>query len=193
MAIVEAGNGFSQAVTADEVWNRGISLTADGQPKAKSGGVTFDWTSVVALAKDTYLYSSLDENGDPITDAVAIVAGEKVLPVGSVIIRKAGGDGEFVLAPATIDAAAEGVRGDIFLVNETVLKSDRYSAHPVAIDGGRIFKSRLMVAGANGGATTANAGTAFYGVDVDGGDVAQVAPGLAAVEAALPSILYAED
>jgi hypothetical protein len=200
MAIVESGFNFDQTPNALEGFNRGAQLSSDAKPEAKPGGITFDWASVDALAKDTYLYDSLaDSASDPvgvgsavhIGDGHAIPAGEKVLPVGSVVIKKSGGAGEYVLCPATIDTAAEVVRGEMFLVTRTILKSDRDSAYPPVMQGGGIWKSFLMVAGANGGATTANAGTAFYGKDVDGGDVSQPAPALVAVEAALPRITYA--
>jgi hypothetical protein len=178
MAIVEAGNGFSQAVTPLETWNRGIQLTADGFPKAKSGGITFDWDSITELAKDTYLPESLDENGDPRTDAVAIPAGEKVLRYGSVV-RRRDSDGAYVLA-ASGDTL---VRGKTYVVNQTVLKSDRYSAHPNVIEGGRIFGDRLIV-----GTTTAE-----FGTDVDGGSVTQTVPTLANLLAVCPLFSFAAD
>lgn len=180
MAILDAdkGNAFSQDVTPLETWGRGIQLTADGFPKAKAGGVTFDWGTVTALAKDTYLADQLDETGAPIAGAVAIKAGEKVLRYGTPIQRRAS-DGAFVVA---LTGGPVG-KGDIYLVNQTVLKSDRYSAHPVAIDGGRIFKARMLYAAQN-----------VIGKDVDGGNVTTAATiTLAQVEAATPNFTYAND
>ena len=178
MAISEAGNGFDQSVIPDETWNHGIQLSADRRPEAKTDGVTFDWSSVTALAKDTYLAESLDESGNPLPDAVAIPAGEKVLRYGTPIQRRTS-DGAFVLA---LTGGAVG-RGDVFLVNQTVLKSDRYSAHPNAIDGGRIFKDRLL-----------RSGTDVIGKDVDGGSVASgTTITLTQIETALPRVKYAQD
>jgi len=178
MAISEAGNGFDQSVIPDETWSRGIQLSSDGRPEAKPGGVTFDWSSVTALAKDTYLAESLDDNGDPLPDAVAIPAGEKVLRYGTPIQRRTS-DGAFVLA---LTGGAVG-RGDVYLVNQTVLKSDRYSAHPNAIQGGGVFKARIL-----------RSGTDVIGKDVDGGSVASgTTITMTQIETALPRITYAQD
>ena len=195
-------------------WKRSTQLSSDGYPKAKPGGAEFDWSTVAALAKDTYLEDQLDVNRDPqgaeasgpvasadgtllnaitfadsqpASDEFPVKAGMKVLRYGTPIQRRAA-DGKFVLALTGGPKA----KGDIYLVNETVVfdpsksatqQLDPKSLYPIAIDGGRVFKSRLLHAGQN-----------VIGVDVDGADVTVgVTLTLAELEAALPEITYAID
>jgi len=276
-------------------WKRSTQLSADGYPKAKPGGAEFDWSTVDALAKDTYLEDQLDVNRDPqgaeasgpfafpevlvtvndadvnagetsitvvalpgaipsgtvlqfsdgtsatltasaaagatsltvaalaadiadastatfspllnsvsfedsqvphampgnpamtlpASDEFPVKAGMKVLRYGTPIQRRAS-DGKFVLALT----GGPKTRGDIYLVNETVVfdpsksateQLDPKSLYPIAIDGGRVFKDRLLYATHN-----------VIGVDVDGADVTVgVTLTLAELEAALPGITYA--
>lgn len=214
-------------------WKRSTQLSADGYPKAKPGGAEFDWSTVTALAKDTYLEDQLDVNRDPqgaeasgpfasadgtilnavdfedsqttlppgslealpnsgavqvpSTDEFPVKAGMKVLRYGTPIQRRAA-DGKFVLALTD----GPKLRGDIYLVNETVVfdpsksftdQLDPKSIYPIAIDGGRVFKSRILHSTSN-----------VIGVDVDGADVTVgVTLTLAELEAALPNISYAID
>lgn len=188
-----------------ESYNRGVQLSADGFPKAKPGGAEFDWTTVTALAKDTYLTDQLDDASDPqgvdasgadsttfanskaLSDARPVAAGMKVLRYGTPIQRRAS-DGLFVLALTGGPKA----RGDIYLVNETVVFDPSVSAttqvdpktlYPIAIDGGRVFKARLVTAESPN-----------IGVDVDGANVGSgVTLTLADLELALPNITYALD
>jgi len=288
-------------------WKRSTQLSSDGYPKAKPGGAEFDWSTVTALAKATYLEDQLDVNRDPqgvrlafqrgstvplgesnnigvsaewveasgpfasggfsvkvndadvnagetsfTVDALAgavpagtvlnfsdgssatvtedaaagattltvealaadiaddatagvttllnavnfadsqpasdehpIPAGMKVLRYGTPIQRRAS-DGKFVLALT----GGPKTKGDIYLVNETVIfdpsksatdQLDPKSLYPIAIDGGRVFKDRLLYATHN-----------VIGKDVDGADVTVgVTLTLAELEAALPGITYA--
>src|SRR5687768_4768848 len=84
-------------------FGRGIQLSADGFPKAKAGGVTFNYAdaTLVALAKDTYLEDQLDQDRNPLPGAVPVPAGSKVLRFGTPIERAAdgdAGDADYVLA-----------------------------------------------------------------------------------------------
>jgi hypothetical protein len=195
-------------------WKRSTQLNSDGYPKAKPGGAEFDWSTVTALVKDTYLEDQLDVNRDPqgaeasgpfaaadctvlnaitfanskpASDEFPIKAGMKVLRYGTPIQRRAS-DGKFVLALT----GGPKTRGDIYLVNETVVfdpsksatdQLDPKSLYPIAIDGGRVFKERLLYATHD-----------VIGIDVDGADVsAGVTLTLAELEAALPEITYAID
>jgi hypothetical protein len=195
-------------------WKRSTQLSSDGYPKAKPGGAEFDWSTVAALAKDTYLEDQLDVNRDPqgaeasgpvasadgtllnqvtfadskpASDEFPVKAGMKVLRYGTPIQRRAA-DGKFVLALTGGPVA----KGDIYLVNETVVFDPSKSAteqldpktlYPIAIDGGRVFKDRILHSANN-----------VIGIDVDGADVTVATTiTLAQIEAALPGITYAFD
>jgi hypothetical protein len=173
-------------------WGRGIQLSADGFPKAKAGGVHFDWSTVSALADDTFTTDQLDQNGDPVPGAVPYRVGDKVVRFGTPIQRRAS-DGHFVLALTGGPKA----RGDIYLVNETVcLKAGAThpDREPIAIDGGRIFKDRLLVSGAD---VLGKSFAAITNQDGSSSTDANIASGttltLAELEAALPNITYALD
>ena len=58
------------------------------------------------------------------------------------------------------------VRGSVFLVNETVKESDLHSDHPPALEGGKVWKARILVAGNS--------------------------PALSAIETAMPRLKYAD-
>jgi hypothetical protein len=201
-----------------ESWSRGIQLSADGYPKAKPGGAEFKWSSVTALAKDTYLTDQLDSASDPQgVDALSpysaetagndptsfanskalsgerpVPAGFKVLRFGTPIMRDT--DGKFIVATGDVSA----LRGDVFLVNETVIydpdtsattQVDPKSLYPIAIDGGRVFKDRILRS--DSGSDTNHD---IVGIDVDGAEVVQASlPTLAQTLAALPNISLARD
>ncbi len=182
-----------------ENWNRGVQASADGFPKAKPGGAEFKWSSVTALSKDTYLTDQLDDQNDPqgvdtentitfanskaLSDAQPVPAGYKVLRYGTPIVRDT--DGKFILAVSGTYA-----QGDVFIVNETVVynpsatvQNDPRSLYPIAIDGGRIFLTRLV-----------HSANQYIGKDVDDGSVdSGVTITLAQLQAALPNLSYARD
>jgi hypothetical protein len=147
-------NSYGWTEKTLETWGRSIQLSADGQPTWKSGGVTFDWTTVPAIAGADVIYE----------DGVEVKIGEKALRYGSVVYRMA--DGRYGLATDVTPAALE--RGRTFLVNETILESDRTSAHFGVFEAGRVFRDRMLVGAAG-------------------------QPTRAAVEAAMPQIRYAEN
>ncbi len=125
-------------------FGRSIQLSADGSPKFKSGGVTVDWTTIAAISGAPVVYE----------DGVTLAIGDKGLRYGQVMYRTA--DGHF--APA--DNTTTLVRGETFLLNETVLESDLHSNHPGVIEGGRVFRDRIL-AGAAGQPTLAAVQTAM--------------------------------
>lgn len=171
------GLSYGQDITPLETFSRGVQLTADGFPKAKAGAVTVDWATVAAA------------NAKAVTlpDGFVVPAGVKFIRYGTVLFKNASaavptGTSTGAYSPAILGTTL--VKGETYLVNETILETDRYSNHPPAIDGGRIFKARLA---AGGGAT------AVIGVDSDGANVTVSEVALASVEAALPNISYAID
>ncbi len=178
---------FGQRIKVDS-FVRGVQLSADGFPKAKAGGVKFDWSSVAALAKDTYLSDQLNQDGVPGLDARAIPKDSKVVRFGTPISRKA--DGTFELAQTGSFA-----KGDLYLVNETVVLApgaEFADREPIAIDGGRVFKARVLSSDTADAASDISG--AAIGKDVDGAAVSVTGlPTLAEIEAALPTITYALD
>ncbi len=53
-------------------------------------------------------------------------------------------------------------KGDVFITNESTHENDRNSNHPPVIDGGRVYKKRLLVVGYGDG-TEANTTDVYAG------------------------------
>lgn len=121
------GNSIGESTIFTVTSGRSIQLSADGAPKYKAGGVTIDWDYVPAVAVDTTY-----------EDTVTVPAGTKALRYGSAVYRL--GSGKYGLA----DASTTLTRGEVYLVNETWLEEDVKSNHPGVIDGGRVFKDRVL-------------------------------------------------
>lgn len=122
------GNTYGERTIFSTTLGRSIQVSADGAPKFKAGGVTIDWDYVPALSADTTF-----------EDGVTVLNGEKALRYGSVVYRL--GSGKYGLADNTTTLK----RGEVYIVNETWLEEEMTSNHPGVIDGGRIFKDRLLV------------------------------------------------
>lgn len=137
---------------------RVVRCSADGRPRQKAGGVTIDWSTVTAVTDDTTL-----------SDGTVVKAGDKYLRYGQVLgkITATGYFGPIATAAGGATAATDGrqtvdatVRGDAFILDETVLLSQSASDHPAVFDGGLVFKSRLLMGG-NGQPTEAQVETMF--------------------------------
>lgn len=148
-------NSIGSRTLFTETWGRTIQLSADGAPKYKAGGVTVDWTTVPAVSGSAVTYE----------DGVVVKVGEKAIRYGSVLYLLS--DGRYGLATDTAPSGGY-KRGETYLVNETWLEEDNMSAHPGVIDGGRVFRSRILAGGTG-------------------------QPTLAQIEPALPGIVYAID
>lgn len=118
----------------------GITVTADGAPKAKAGGVTIDWDSVPAFANDAE-FEGFQK----------VKSGDKFLRYGTILVKiTAASDatkvGKFTVYGATVAGGTlSEARGDIFILNESVNEDDHASSHPAVIDGGRVYKERLNI------------------------------------------------
>jgi len=121
----------------------GITVSADGAPIAKAAGVTVFWDAIAAHAGDV-TYESEDY----------VRTGEKHLRYGTILCKIEGGvnDGKYVPygtatgGGALADATGLSVlRGECFIMNESVHENDKLSDHPPVIDGGRVYQKRLMV------------------------------------------------
>ena len=117
----------------------GITVSADGSPEAKTGGITIAWEGVTAATnKATYLYS----------DDVEV--GEKFIRYGTVLCKVTGGasDGKYAPHGATVSGgslAAAG-RGNWVILNRSIHEYDYLSDHVEAIIGGRVYKERIVAA-----------------------------------------------
>lgn len=122
----------------------GITVSADGNPKQKQGGITIAWAAVPAMAADV-TFESFDY----------VKTGEKYLRYGTVVCRiTAATDateiGKFMPYMATPGGGRtlSTSKGNVFVLNESVHEQDRMSDHGGgAIEGGRIYTSRVLVAG----------------------------------------------
>ncbi len=140
--------------TTDTI-GRAVRVSADGCPRRKAGGLSIDWDTVAAVAEETAL-----------ADGTLVKAGDKYLRYGQIVTRITA-SGRF--GPADT-AAADGreivtgaVRGDAFIVDETVLRSQSASDHPAVLDGGLVFKGRILMGGA-GQPTEAQVEAMFPGI-----------------------------
>lgn len=121
----------------------GISCSADGSPVAKIAGVMIAWAGVPAIAANRTF-----------KDFDLVEAGEKFIRYGTIVCRitaatdptEVGKFMPFMAVPGggrTLSTA----EGDVFLINRSVHQDDAASDHPEALDGGRMYKQRLLVVG----------------------------------------------
>lgn len=114
-----------------------IMVTADGKPEWKHGGITVDWSTVTALGADT------------VVDGRTILTGDKYLRYGTVV-GKITANGKYGPIDTTaVDGRQTATRGSVYVLNETVVLSDPNSDHPPVFEGGRVYRDRLNIAGAN--------------------------------------------
>jgi hypothetical protein len=111
-----------------------LQVSADGEPIAKVAGVTIDWTTVAAVSGSDVT----------LTDGQVIKIGEKYLRYGQVIaqITTGGKYGPWDIAAA--DGRALLVRGRIFVLNRTAVNTEPMDDYPEAIEGGRVYRARLI-------------------------------------------------
>lgn len=139
-----------------------IQVTADGSPEWKVGGVTIDWATVTA-----------EVSARTLSDGTVIPAGQKGLELGTVLARITASGRYGPYNSAASDGRQTLTRGQCFVLNESVLElgadgtGSGPSDHPAVFEGGRVWRARLQLDGANptsiGGnePTTAAFSTAF--------------------------------
>lgn len=120
-------SGFGRVV--QESTGRPVQVSADGRPDWKAGGVTIDWSAVDAVEDDPL---ELD-------DETIVAVGDKYLRYGTVLNHDAA-TGKYKPTDAP-------QRGECYIVNETVVLSELGSDHPAVIEGGLVWRSRLLVGG----------------------------------------------
>ena len=112
-----------------------LEVTADGSPVAKAAGVTIDWSTVTAVS------------GSDVTlnDGQVIPIGSKYLRYGQVITKITSGGKYGPYDPA--DAAGGRdllVRCRAFIVNRTAVNTEPADEHPEVIEGGRVYRARII-------------------------------------------------
>lgn len=146
---------------------RPLRVSADGSPEYKPGGVTIDWSTVLAATEDTTL-----------PDGVEVPSGEKYLAMGQILV-KIDASGKFgPYASGASDGRQNLERGNAYILDETVLQNGALGIgglqgpvdHPAVLEGGLVWKARLLI-DASGTATE---------------------PSTATFEAAFPRIRYAQ-
>jgi hypothetical protein len=131
---------------------RSIKVTADGRPEMKAAGVTLDWALVAAVT------------GADVTleDGVVVKIGEKYVRYGQLLTKVTTGGKYGPYDPAAADGRQTLARGNAYLVLMTVKENDLRSDHPPVMDGGRVFKDRLL---ATTGAASLAAGPTFANLE----------------------------
>lgn len=123
-----------------------ITVSADGQLKAKAGGVTIAWGAIAASSADvTY------------KDTDIVYSGEKFIRYGTIVSRiTAATDpteiGKFMPYMTTPGGGRtlSTARGDVFIINESMHENMPQSDFPAAFDQGMVYKKRLLVEDAGG-------------------------------------------
>lgn len=158
------GNTYGYQVVG--AWGNPIQVAADSEPEFKAGGITVDWTKVAVLNA---------ENPVTLQDGVIVPVNTQALP-GGTILAVVTATGMYGPADTTAtDGRQTLARGTTFIVNRTVLITDQRSNHPEALEGGVMWKDRILSLASLG---IANA-------------VTQTPPTQAALEAVLPRMRYA--
>ncbi len=202
------GNSMGQSrVLFVESFGRSIQVTADGAPKWKAGGMTVDWTAIPACPAIGGTYYGQTVAAGPsgvgqvtFEDGVVVKTGEKALRYGTVMMYDStidtasvvDGDPNGAYRPAlTGDTLA---RSQTFIVNETVTEDDTYSNHIGGMDGGRMWRARMVKSNTTVADNALVAGdqseAAVATYDSVGGGVP---PTLAQIEAVLPLVVWALD
>lgn len=130
-----------------------VQVTSDGRPEFKTGGLTVDWNTVAPVA------------GAPVTlpDDVTVPIGGSYLRYGQVLtmITATGKYGPY--DPTAGDGRQLLVRGNVFIVNVTTTQNpisgvgSTTSDHPQVIEGGKMWRKRILaIDAANGAHSLAN-------------------------------------
>src|SRR5438132_13928851 len=110
---------------------RSLQVCADGNPIAKVGGVTIDWSAVSAAA-----VAATYQESDPVD------VGEKFLRYGQVVTKISASGLYGPYASGASDGRQTLTRGECFILNESQHENQPHSDHPPVIDGGRVWKNR---------------------------------------------------
>lgn len=147
----------------------------------KDAGVTIYWGAVTAAGSDAVVlpsYGSVVGTSFSDYNQAAdsyVTAGDKYIRLGTVLCRISGGTQAGKFAPYGSTSIGGGTllktKGNMYVLNRTVFEKVSGSDHVPVIEGGKVFKARLVQNGTGAADTTAG-------------------PTLAEFEAAFPTVLY---
>ena len=125
--------GLNVLQASSTVWAGRLSILAKGEGEFKPAGFKIDWSGVTAVS------------GSDVTlnDGEVVAIGSKYLRYGTIIVD----DGTGVFVEATDTSTL--VPGKTFILVSTI--TDQDDSSPVfggAIDGGRVYKARVLAGGA---------------------------------------------
>jgi hypothetical protein len=150
-------------ITTLATGGRGVQASAEGAPRWKAGGITLDWSTVTAPAA-----------GATLPDGTVVRAGQKYLRYGKVLCRITASGRFGPYDAAAVDGREALVRGQCFILNQTVvMDTDLASDHPAVFDGGRVFVGRVT--------------------DLADGDGQKANPSRATLSSAFPGVTWVED
>jgi hypothetical protein len=138
-----------------------IQLLADGRQGDKPvGGITIDWSTVAAVSGSDAVLS----------DSVTVKVGSSYLRYGQVICKITASGKYGPYDPAATDGRQTLARGSAWLLNRTVVNNDPKADYPDVINGGTVYKARLIQAGTGAaslaaGPTLANLESTFPKLD----------------------------
>lgn len=114
-----------------------VTVSADGSPMAKIGGITIDWSTVAAVT------------GSDVTlnDGMVVKVGEKYLRYGQVVTKITASGQYGPYDPAAADGRQTLTVGEAFILNRTALEAEPADQHPEAIYGGRAWLARIIQVG----------------------------------------------
>lgn len=131
-----------------------VIVSADGNPLYKSGAVKINWEAITAASSLIQVTPQGDQSTIDSFDLLTasgwadiVEVGEKYIRWGTVICKLVGGtyDGQYVpygSASGLGGGVISKLRGDVFILNQSVRDAED---NPVAIEGGLLFKHRLVV------------------------------------------------
>lgn len=130
----------------------GITVSADGAPKFKAGGITIDWASVAdvdanyVFLNEDYMDGKFLRYGTALGRITAATDTTKV--------------GKYVPFGATVAGGTIAkTKGNVVVLNESVHESQRASDHlGGAMEGGRVYARRILVTGLGDGTAAAPQG-----------------------------------
>ena len=126
---------------------RPVRLSADGYPERPPIGITVAWNSVTPAAIDTKI----------IADDTQVYVGERVLRVGTLMVKITSGQDSGKYGPFKADATdgrQSVTRGDCMLVDYTIKQgetsvwnSNLDNDHIGGVTGGMVWRQRLKIQG----------------------------------------------
>jgi hypothetical protein len=137
-------NGFGQTTYGAN--GGGAVLSVNGVVNSIPGGATIDWTTALTAATETTL-----------ADGRIIPAGVRYLPFGLIMAKITSGGKYGPHQSGVADGRQTLTKGSCFLLNQTIVETDSQSEYASgAIDGGRIWSTRLKNLNAGGTAYAAH-------------------------------------